>query len=147
MHLQLQPVTICQVRIVAVGHTVHWVWPVPRFLVCPPTDIIIVKTVHNSLSETCCSLLVEQRGGQEEVEGVAGDTEEVVPVGDIVWWSITLLARPSTCTEKLNLFFLHHPLYLGECNCGWRRHDSGSSIWSTANLRTMICSDFNIQTI
>ena len=50
----------------------------------PPTDIIIVKTVHNSLSETCCSLLVEHRGGQEEVEGVVGDTEEVVPVGDIV---------------------------------------------------------------
>ena len=82
----------------------------------PPTDIIIVKTVHNSLSETCCSLLVGHRGGQEEVEGVVGDTEEVVPVGDIVWWSITLLVRPSTCTEKLNLLSFHHPIYLGECN-------------------------------
>lgn len=44
----------------------------------------------------CCSLLVEHRGGQEEVEGVVGDMEEVVPVDDIVWWSITLLVRPST---------------------------------------------------
>jgi len=44
----------------------------------------------------CCSLLVEDRGGQEEEEEVVDDMEGVVPVDDSVWWSITLLVRPST---------------------------------------------------
>jgi len=45
---------------------------------------------------TCRTLLVEHREGEEEGEGVVGDMEEVVPVDDTVWWSITLLVHPST---------------------------------------------------
>jgi len=50
---------------------------------------------------TCCSLLVEHRGGQEEGEGVVeDDMEEVVLVDDIFWWSITLLVHPSTLANE-----------------------------------------------
>ena len=117
---KFKPVTIFQLRIMTIGH-IHWIWPVSRFLASPPYDIKILKTVDNlSKAKTCCSLLVEHRGEQEEGEGVVeGDKEEVVPVDDIVWWSITLLVHPSTCTEtKYLLSFISPSVYLGECSCG-----------------------------
>ena len=82
-----QPVTIFQMRVMTIGHTVHWIRPVTRSSMCPPAiKFLMLKILQKFVEKTCCMLLVEHRGGQGEEVVVVGGREGGVHVDDIVWW-------------------------------------------------------------